>query len=369
MLYFFLGNTPDLSLLELESVTGSTFTRLTPFIALGDLDESKLPIFHNLGGLRKIAIGTKNGHKNDVSDLLSEVLSTIPNKNVAITDYADCGLTKSDIHALKSSVTRPIRFVSMETKEHELLMLAHQNVAELNILPELSSSGNVVIACTSWIFDAEDWIKRDRNKPYRDIKRGMLPPKVARIMANLALRGDNTKSLYDPFCGTGTVLTEAALLGSKTLYGSDTNPDAITGSVANLNWLCDSYRLENTKYQIQLADATHPPYASVDCIATEPYMGPLLDDRNPLPLDKIKDIAKGLDKLYRGAFKAWHKILPIGGRVVMTIPSFAVYGRVIPTISVDTVISLGYNYISSVPYGKPGATVIRNITIIEKNNS
>ncbi|TXH03723.1 MAG: hypothetical protein E6R05_03045 [Candidatus Moraniibacteriota bacterium] len=365
MLYFFLGNTPDLSLLELESVTGSTYTRLTPFIAYGDLDESKLPIVHNLGGLRKIAIGTKNGHKNDVSDLLSEVLSTIPNKNVAITDYADCGLTKSDIHALKSSVTRPIRFVSMETKEHELLMLAHQNVAELNILPDPSSSGNVVIACTSWIFDAEDWVRRDRNKPYRDIKRGMLPPKVARIMANLALCGVSGKTLYDPFCGTGTVLSEGALLGAARVLGSDTNNTAIEGSKLNLDWTCSTYSL-NTTADVAQADATHPPFSDVDCIATEPYMGPLLDDRNPLPLDKIKDIAKGLDKLYRGAFKAWHKILPSGGRVVMTIPSFAVYGRVIPTISVDTVVSLGYNYISTVPYGKPGATVIRNITVLEK---
>lgn len=365
MLYFFLGNTPDLSLLELKSVTGSTFTRLTPFIALGDLDESKLPIIHNLGGLRKIATGTKNGHKNDVSDLLSEVLSTTPNKNVAITDYADCGLTKSDIHALKSSVTRPIRFVSMETKEHELLMLAHQNVAELNILPDPSSLGNVVIACTSWIFDAEDWVRRDRNKPYRDIKRGMLPPKVARIMANLALCGVSGKTLYDPFCGTGTVLSEGALLGAARVLGSDTNNTAIEGSKLNLDWICSTYSL-NTTADVAQADATHPPFSDVDCIATEPYMGPLLDDRNPLPLDKIKDIAKGLDKLYRGAFKAWHKILPVGGRVVMSIPSFAVYGRVIPTISVDTVVSLGYNYISSVPYGKPGATVIRNITVLEK---
>ena len=367
MFYYFLGNTPPLSQLELESVTHSEFEAVTSHIIRGVEDESLMTRISTVGGLRKVAKTIKTGLKNDVITLLEESLKDVPNKNVAITDYANVSLDKSDLHTLKSNVTRPIRFVSMDTGEHELVMLSHQHVAELNILPDRLDEVNVVIAITNWIFDAEDWIKRDRNKPYRDIKRGMLPPKVARIMANLALRGDNTKSLYDPFCGTGTVLTEVALLGSYTLYGSDTNPDAITGSMANLDWLCDIYRLEGTKYQIQLADATHPPYASVDCIATEPYMGPLLDERNPLPLDKIKDIARGLDKLYRGAFKSWHNILPVGGRVVMTIPSFAVYGRVIPTISVDTIVSLGYNCISSVAYGKPGATVIRNITIIEKN--
>lgn len=367
MYYYFLGNTPDLSLLELESVTGCDLSRITPFIAYGELEESKLPLIHNLGGLRKVAESIKTGPKKDVITLLAEVLSIVPNKNVAVTDYATTGLGRSDLHALKSTVTRPIRFVSMETGEHELLMLSHQKVAELNILPDPTNPDNLIIAQTTWIFDAEDWVKRDRNKPYRDIKRGMLPPKVARIMANLALCGMSGKTLYDPFCGTGTVLSEAALAGASTLYGSDTNPDAISGSIGNLDWIKSSYELSTMNYQLLLADATHPPFSSVDAIATEPYMGPLLDERNPLPLDKIKDIARGLDKLYRGAFKAWCNILPKGGRVVMTIPSFAVYGRVIPTISVDTVVSLGYNYISSVAYGKPGATVIRNITILEKS--
>lgn len=366
MYYYFLGNTPDLSLLELESVTGQVFSRITPFIVCGDLEESMLPIIYNLGGLRKVAVSAKTGLRKNVNTLLAEVLSTVTNKNVAITDYATANLDRSDLHALKSTVTRPIRFVSMETSEHELLMLSHQKVAELNILPDPSSSENIIIALTSWIFDAEDWVKRDRNKPYRDIKRGMLPPKVARIMANLALCGKSGKTLYDPFCGTGTVLSEGALIGSSHLFGSDTNKTAVDGALLNLDWISRTYPSSTSLKHLEVADATHPPFSSVDAIATEPYMGPLLDDRNPLPLDKIKDIAKGLDKLYRGAFKAWYNILPVGGRVVMTIPSFAVYGRVIPTISVDTVVSLGYNYISSVAYGKPGATVIRNITVLEK---
>lgn len=366
MYYYFLGNTPDLSLLELESVTGRQLSRITPYVACGDLEESRLPLVYNLGGLRKVAVSVKTGLKKDVNNLLAEVLSIVPNKNVAITDYANTSLGRSDLHALKSTVARPIRFVSMETSEHELLMLSHQKVAELNILPDPTNPDNFIVAQTSWIFDAEDWVKRDRNKPYRDIKRGMLPPKVARIMANLALCGMSGKTLYDPFCGTGTVLAEGVLIGAKELYGSDTNKTAVDGALMNLDWISATYPNSTTIKHLEVADATHPPFSSVDAIATEPYMGPLLDERNPLPLDKIKDIAKGLDKLYRGAFKAWYNILPKGGRVVMTIPSFAVYGRVIPTISVDTVVSLGYNYISSVAYGKPGATVIRNITVLEK---
>lgn len=363
MQYYFLGNTPALSLLELESVTHEPFTPITPSIVAGDSD---LALTQRLGGLRKVAKMERIGAKKDVLTLLAATLANVPNKNVAITDYVNLSLDKSDLYSLKTGAGRPIRFVSMETGEHELVMLSHQRVAELNLLPDPADAGQVVVAITTWIFDSKDWIKRDRNKPYRDIKRGMLPPKVARIMANLALCGQNGKTLYDPFCGTGTVLAEGALIGASELFGSDTNKTAVDGALMNLDWISTTYPRSTSLKHLEVADATHPPFSSVDAIATEPYMGPLLDERNPLPLAKIKDIAKGLDKLYRGSFKAWYNILPKGGRVVITIPSFAVYGRVIPTISVDTVVSLGYNYISSVAYGKPGATVIRNITVLEK---
>lgn len=153
------------------------------------------------------------------------------------------------------------------------------------------------------------------------------------------------------------------------VIGSDTNPDAIPGTKSNLEWLLSTPNLVPRTYQLSVADATHfnEVFPSVDVIATEPYMGPLLDERNPSSLEKIKNIAKGLDKLYRGAFKSFAQALPQGGRVVMSIPVFHVYGREIQTISIDTLTQLGYNYVSAIPYSKPGGTVVRNITILEKN--
>ena len=152
------------------------------------------------------------------------------------------------------------------------------------------------------------------------------------------------------------------------VIGGDTNPEAITGSQSNLEWLKSSPQLPPVNYRLSVGDATHfhELTPACDCLATEPYMGPLLDERNPSSLPKIKNIARGLDKLYRGAFKSFHLSLPLGGRVVFSLPSFKVYGREITTISIDTLASLGYNYVSSVAYGKPGAAVVRNITILEK---
>jgi len=356
MYYFFLGNTPALSLLELNTLYPGEFNLVSKEIASYDSDLD-LASLARLGGTLKVASElTVVSPKNIISTLV-ELISRDNAKNIALTDYANQGLSRTIFHELKAKITRSIRFVSMETSPHELLMLAHQHVLEFNLI---AKDNQIIIAKTVWIYDALDWVSRDRSKPYRDIKRGMLPPKVARIMVNLATRGQSGLTIADPFCGTGTILAEAMLVGCNVI-GSDTNLDAIKGSKSNLSWVLSNLPVTPLpNYSVLIADATHFS-ESVDAIATEPYMGPLLDVRNPSSLTKIKNIAKGLDKLYRGCFKSWHT-----PRIVISIPSFNVYNRIIETISVDTLASLGYNYISSVPYSKPGGILVRNITILEK---
>jgi len=363
MHYFFLGNTPDLSLLELRTLYPGEFNLVGKEIASyeGDLDLLTLP---RLGGTRKVAESLAVVALKELTPKLIELIAQDSAKNIAITDYSDLGMERSVFHTIKSGVERPIRFVSMETTEHELLMLSHQHVSEFNLIP---CGKEITIAKTVWIYDAEDWVSRDRSKPYRDIKRGMLPPKVARIMVNLATEGKADLTLADPFCGTGTILSEAIMIGCNVI-GSDTNQGAIPGTKSNLEWILSTPGLTPRTYNLAIVDATHfhEAFPAVDAVATEPYMGPLLDERNPSSLEKIKNIAKGLDKLYRGAFKSFALALSSGGRVVMSIPSFNVYNRIIPTISIDTLTSLGYNHLATVPYAKPGAAVVRNITILEK---
>jgi len=378
MHYFFLGNTPSLSLLELESLYPAQFSLVTEEIASypSELDLTNLS---KLGGVRKVALELAVVKERSLESKLIELIRIDQGgKNVAITSYGMKDLQPISLSNIKKAVSeeRPIRFVAMDTSPHELIMLARQHVSEFNVLPAKTaelSAGHLdqkfIIAKTVWIYDASDWVSRDRSKPYRDIKRGMLPPKVARIMVNLATKGQTGLTLADPFCGTGTVLSEAMMVGCHVI-GSDLDPLAVKGASSNLEWLASPSNspLKSLQTSLYVLDATHfdTHVKSVDCIATEPYMGPLLDERNPSSLDRIKNIAKGLDKMYRGAFKAFHSVLPVGGRIVISLPIFQVYGKLIPTISVDSLTRLGYNYISAVPYSKPGAAVIRNITILEK---
>lgn len=361
LLYFFLGNTPQLSLLELSTLYPGTFAPVGKGITSYS-GELEVPSLTRLGGTRKVAQELVVVSPRVVESELINLVTTDQAKNVAVTDYSS--LATIDLKKLKREVaiTRPIRLVSMETFEHELLMLSSQHVSEFNLLPHKLG---IAIAKTVWIHDSHDWVTRDRGKPYRNIKHGMLPPKLARIMVNLAVCGKRGLTLADPFCGTGTILAEGLLTGCRVI-GSDTDKTALSGATANCAWLCDTYSLSPTLYSLELAEAVRPPFIAVEAIATEPYMGPLLESHNPQGLAHLKNIAKGLDKLYRGSLRAWHARLSDHGRVVISLPSFVLYNRTISTIPLDAITALGYNVVGTVPYGKPGATVVRNITILER---
>ena len=70
-----------------------------------------------------------------------------------------------------------------------------------------------IYSSTLLVQDIEGYIKRDTQRPHSDIDMGVLPPKLARIMINLCSLKEGT--IWDPFCGSGTVPMESALLGYK----------------------------------------------------------------------------------------------------------------------------------------------------------
>src|SRR3990170_5795696 len=61
------------------------------------------------------------------------------------------------------------------------------------------SSENYEIFVDEWVQPFEEFAQRDYQRPYSDPKRGMLPPKVSRIMVNLAFPSKPSKSyvVYD----------------------------------------------------------------------------------------------------------------------------------------------------------------------------
>lgn len=94
-----------------------------------------------------------------------------------------------------------------------------------------------------------------------------LTAKMARCMVNLA-RARRGSLLLDPFCGTGSILIEAGLIGCRVI-GFDVKRYMVEGSMRNLDLF--GVRPEH----MAVADARFLPLASnsVDCIVTDPPYG------------------------------------------------------------------------------------------------
>jgi tRNA (guanine10-N2)-dimethyltransferase len=91
-----------------------------------------------------------------------------------------------------------------------------------------------------------------------------LQPKLAGCMVNLT-RVSPGETLLDPFCGAGSILIEAGLLGCRAV-GIDIDPRMVKGSRMNLL----HYGVGASLLQ---ADARGLPLSRVDAVATDPPYG------------------------------------------------------------------------------------------------
>ncbi len=115
---------------------------------------------------------------------------------------------------------------------------------------------------------------RDESRPYVSAEIST-SPKLCRTLLNLAgaQPGD---VVLDPFCGTGTLLMEAALLGMRCI-GIDIEGDVVRGARSNLKWMSIDLG-EPLDYSIVRGDARNIDslvHDTVDAIATEPPLGPV----------------------------------------------------------------------------------------------
>jgi len=214
-----------------------------------------------------------------------------------------------------------------------------------------------------WRHSAKSWFKRDRERPFADSHKGMLPPKVARIMINLGLgkRDPKDLTLLDPFCGTGTILMEGHVVGLK-LIGSDQDKEQLDGSQQNLLWLGAHPKLFSSD---ATAVSQNLPQSSVDLIVAEPFMG-----RPGTREDRLPDLAKGLSKLYLGCLKDWLKVIKPGGTVCMIFPIFHYHGQDFKTSAIiDSDKLLNYNIgLRDILYSRPDAKVRREIVLLTKKS-
>jgi len=153
------------------------------------------------------------------------------------------------------------------TSHHNKLGLSDNHVELLVIR---AGNGRVIVAESVGAQNITALAARDQARPKTDAFVGMLPPKLASIMVNMTSL--NAGRILDPFCGTGVVLQEAALLGFAT-YGTDLAEKMVQYSRANLSWLHQSHHHISLP-TLAVADAmTYTWEAPIDAVVCETYLG------------------------------------------------------------------------------------------------
>ncbi|MDA2921811.1 methyltransferase domain-containing protein [Patescibacteria group bacterium AH-259-L07] len=344
MTYFFiLGNNPTLSIAEIVCVLSAKIKKQNIKVISQDvfivefnkkIDISLLQ--KQLGGTIKIGkiISTRNidDIKRVEQSLVKQILLLFPlNVKKVFFGFSIYG-GRVDIKALALAIKEKLKqqgiasrwVVSKESVLSSVVVQKNKLLEQGAEFTLFIKKDKVLLGKTLTCQEFEKYSFYDFSRPYRAIEKGMMPPKLAKMMINLS--GTDSASVFlDPFCGSGTILQQAILMGYENVIGVDVDEHAVSRTQKNLEWLTknEELRIKNEELSVKIQkcdvknlDKKIPPQ-SVDTIITEPYLG-------PLKIRNLKAEIKILSDLYINAFKSFKKVLKPDGRVVIIFPVFSV---------------------------------------------
>jgi tRNA G10 N-methylase Trm11 len=211
------------------------------------------------------------------------------------------------------------------SKDRRFAQLSHVEVLKKNLVETKSE----VLVC---IGREETWVARtvavhnpfefQKRDVYKPVQRKIfaMPPRLARIMVNLSACTPR-KVLLDPFCGVGTVLQEA-LLAKANVVGVDVNPWCVKAANENLEWMKREYSLQDAEFRVVQGDvgrlAEKVGQETVDCIVTEPDLGPALRQVPTGPY--AQKIMQKLEPLFFGLVDQAYRVLKKNGLLVLVTP-------------------------------------------------
>lgn len=414
MKYFFvLGANPTLSIAELSAVFGlnnkntecptGRLASENVFLIESNKAIDGSALIKKIGGTIKIGIinqealqfggqaGIKDydGIKNNITEMLKDEQPEGKFK-FGISYY---GKAKFNIKPLAMEIKNYLRergiscrwVTSREPTLSSVVVEQNKLIGKGIEIVLIESEGEILIGRTLAVQPFKELSFRDYGRPARDDYSGMLPPKLAQIMINLSGAKAND-IILDPFCGSGTILTEAMLMGCKNLIGSDISPKAIQDTEKNIQWIKTKFQVSpaahraagqaSFKFQlfnksaIELSKFIKPN--SAHAIVTEPYLGP---QRGAHDINKT---IKELENLYGKALAEFKKVLKKDGRVVMTWPIFRITHnaqRITPDLSGFKIINPIPEYLrndkkikltdrSTIIYGRERQKIWREIVIL-----
>lgn len=330
-----LGRQPELSIAELERV----YTKVSWFTPQTALINTGGPIdIQRLGGSQKIGrvvlrLDTTDWRRASdaiVKHYAKEWSGAQGKITLGLSAY-DFMVSSRDVQKvglilkskLKSSgvslrlVPNQEAALSTATAHHNKLGLS-DNKIELIIV---KSKKQTIVAESVGTQNITALAARDQGRPRRDAFVGMLPPKLALMMVNLAI-GPNTgtpQRILDPFCGTGVLLQEAALIGNP-VYGTDLAEKMIRYTNDNLAWLKDTYNL-SIDANVHEGDAMDTQWQQpIDAVATEAYLGQPFSA--PPSSAKLTEVRGNCNHIIGSFLRNIAKQLAPGTPLILAVPAW-----------------------------------------------
>ena len=386
------GRQPLISLAEIQALYDNAARlvgkKLVFFEINEDGEENISPDINRLGGSLKLG----RFFDTDFSKLAKFLATAHPEGKITlgISDFSKqkkSGLAKQKSMELKRNLARVGRSVRVITSNEPEISSA---TAHHNQLGEKAGCFEIFlidheIYLSLGTQNITAYTERDQARPARDAKVGMLPPKLAQILINLCGKLPEGARVLDPFCGTGVVLQEAAIMGYIP-YGTDLNERMVEYSKKNLSWLFNERNRKRFKIlpdliqkkdqilnAISVGDATSFTWeGEIDAVAFEGYLGapmskPPVDIKFKTEKAKCREIAIGFLKNITPQIKS-------GTPVVMALPAWLrENGKYAGLNILDEIQEMGYNFEkfqdlsqSDLLYYREGQIVAREIIVIRK---
>lgn len=385
-----LGRQPKIGLAELESVFGSD--KINSFgsnYALVDSDISYQKA-RNFGSVIKFAqikqIITRNSSQKLADKIIDEIIVSSEkidrkiNFGISVYDFPipQANLEKIGLRAKNKlkKLNKSSRLISPKTQALNTAQIINNKLDGRNGIEivVVADAENIYVTKTIYEQNINSYTARDQARPKRDAYVGMLPPKLAQTIINLASQGniDINKIVLDPFCGTGVVLQEALLMGYSVL-GSDISPKMINYSQENILWLKDKFiKKQYGEVNIELGDATdHKWLKTIDYVASETYLGePISIMPNP---DKLQRLLEGTNQLHIDFLLNLRGQIDTKTRLCLAVPAWRTKRGIKSLPMLDQLKKIGYNLIdfkyaktSDLIYIRDNQFVGRQLIVLEK---
>lgn len=382
-----LGRQPELGMAELERQVGTAnVSWLSREVA-----RTSAPLdVTQLGGAIKAGKLIEDLTARSWSELNKKIIQYYTDKwkpsdhkitlGISVYDYdiSPRDVQKLGLH-LKSSLRHHDVSLRLVPNEHQFLSSATSHHNKLGLSPQKieliivrSRDGVFVVGESTGAQNISALARRDQGRPRRDAFVGMLPPKLATIMINLASGQSPPKlRILDPFCGTGVVLQESLLLDHDA-YGTDLSQKMVDYSRENTAWLLEKYRIERN-VPIELGDAMDYTWrGQIDAVVCEAYLGQPFSA--PPSSKKLHEVRGNCNHIISRFLANIHDQIAPGTPLCIAVPAWIdIHGHYTRLPLINELASLGFERIhlenvdtTRLIYARPDQVVARELLLLTR---